>query len=366
MAEKLSWFVSWWKRHQRRINTAALVVGFSFDLYLAKRPDSIADNVLLLSYLLITAACIVLLNRVRRPSEELQSPTQSLTLLLILQFCYGGLANNLLILYGKSGTLGGSALFVALLLGLIVGNERLQNRYALLRFNVGVYYTLLLTYLVIAAPTFLFHSIGTKEFLLSGVMSLLFMGLFLSLFYATVLRGRGREKHLAESVGIVLGVFALFNALYFSNLMPPVPLSVKSIGIYHALSRDAAGNYTATYEPPAWFAFWRDTSTTYTYASGQTAYCFSAIFAPGGLQTPITHRWEFYNADTKVWETKVETSFSILGGRAGGYRGFSLDTNLAPGAWRCDVETSRGQLLSRLAFTVAESSTTPALSTATL
>jgi len=121
-----------------------LAVGFSFDLVVAKSPQSVFDNILLVSYLFIAASIIIILNLRKRRREAEENQAEPLILLLILQFCFGGLSSNMLVLYGKSGTLAGSAFFIALLVGLVFGNEYLRSRYAQLRFNIAVYYFLLL------------------------------------------------------------------------------------------------------------------------------------------------------------------------------------------------------------------------------
>jgi hypothetical protein len=353
-------------RFEHYFNFGAAAAGFTFDLFLAKRPDSIVDNILLVTYLCLAACIIIVLNHRTRKQLEAEHPTEPLALLFILQFCFGGLANNLLILYGKSGTLAGSAAFVVLLLGIILGNEFLRNRYTLLRFNIAVYYLLLLTYCIIAAPTFIFHTIGTNIFILSGLLSLAIIMIFLIVIRIAVLRGARESKHFWEVGAIVLGIFVLFNALYFLDIIPPVPLSMKGIGVYHSISRDTAGNYTGTYEAPAWFVFWRDTATTYTAAPGEAAYCFSAVFAPGKLTAPISHQWQWYNPITKKWETKETVSFSILGGRGQGYRGYTIESSLVPGSWRCNVQTQSGALIGRMSFTVVQQGTLPNLSTSQL
>ncbi|MEI7719639.1 MAG: DUF2914 domain-containing protein [bacterium] len=368
-------FISFWAKYQRHIGLGGLAFGFSFDLFLAKRPDSVADNVLLLFYLFFAAAIILALNmRTLRRNMEKENPAEPLALLLILQFCFGGLANNLLILYGKSGTIGGSFLFVGILLAFALGNEFLKGRYEQLRFNVAVYYFLLLTYCVIAVPTFLLHRIGTDVFLMSSALSLGIILGFLSLLHHFVFR-RSERGQLREVAGIALGICLVFNGLYFLNIIPPVPLSLKEIGIYHSLAvlpeANSAGDiYTASYEKPAWYVFWRDTSAQFTTLSSlnsyQSAYCYSAVFAPGGLGAPIVHRWEKYNTANKNWETRSLVSFPINGGRDGGYRGYSIENSLTPGAWRCNIETGRGALVGRISFTVAESLSAPALSTTTL
>ena len=106
--------IALWNRYERSLSFGALVLGFTFDLALAKRPDSVADNVLLLAYLCIAGAIIVLLNLHKTRNEQREHPVEPLLLTLLLQFSFGGLASNLLILYGKSGLLGGRMLFVLL------------------------------------------------------------------------------------------------------------------------------------------------------------------------------------------------------------------------------------------------------------
>lgn len=356
--------VALWVRYERIVNLGSLIGGFIFDLFLAKRPDSVYDNLLLIFYLCTSAAIIVALNR----RVARQGATRPLLFIFILQFCFGGLASNLLILYGKSGTLGTSLLFVGLLAAFALGNEFLKTRYDQLRFNVAIYYFLLLTYCIIAVPTFILHAIGTLVFLASGAASLAIVAVLLWALRLLVFKKRETNKIYEVSI-IVFVIFFVFSGLYFLQVIPPVPLSLKNIGIYHTLvplgAPDAAGNiYSATYEEPAWWAFWRDTSSTYTYRPGESAFCFSSVFAPGNLTTPIVHRWEEYNTQSNDWETQSLATFPISGGRAGGYRGWSIETNLSPGAWRCDVETGQGALIGRITFTVAPG--TPTLSTTAL
>jgi hypothetical protein len=355
--------IKFWRRYEHHLGVGALMVGFIFDLIVAKKPDSVFDNILLCSYLFIAGAVIVLLNlRARRVDPHSAEP---LVLLLMLQFCFGGLASNLLVLYGKSGTLTGSAIFIGMLVCLVFGNEYLRSRYSQLRFNVIVYYFLLLTYSIIAAPTFIFHAIGDGVFLASGGLSLIAISAFLAILYFAVLRGDKRRQlnEIAIMVGIV---FVIFNGLYFLNVIPPVPLSLKDIGVYHSILKYSSGDYLALYEPAPWYVFWRDTSASFTFASGQSAYCFSSVYAPADLSTPIYHHWEHYNQATQNWDTISRVSFPISGGRADGYRGFSTTAALSAGQWRCDVETSSGALIGRIEFTAVEGSTTLQLSQVTL
>ena len=350
-----------WQRWEHHLSLGALVVGFCVDLVLAKRPDSVVDNLLLFSYLLVAGLTIIALNiRARRTRE-----TEPILFLLMLQFCFGGLASNLLILYGKSGTLTVDAIFVGLLVCLVLGNEYLRNRYTLLRLNIGLYYFLLLTYATIAVPVFVTHAIGGWVFLLSGALSLVWMGVFFTLLRTVALRGRDLRE-MRSTYLVVASIYLAFNLCYFLNVIPPVPLSLKGIGIYHSILPQSDGSYVALYEPAPWWEFWRDTSATYTLSAGDSAFCFSSVFAPADLTAPIEHRWEELDPATGRWETQSLVSFPISGGRAQGYRGWSVKSGLTPGEWRCDVETQSGALIGRVEFTAVAASASPALSQTTL
>jgi len=166
-------------------------------------------------------------------------------------------------------------------------------------------------------------------------------------------------------VSLIVGaIFCIFNLLYFLNVIPPVPLSLKDIGIYHSVLHRSDGTYLALYEPAPWYQFWRTTSAEYSSNNG-TAACFSAVFAPADLQTPIHHVWEYKNAGGE-WEERSRISFPISGGREEGYRGWSNKSALVPGEWRCNVETSGGALIGRISFAVLAASTTAPLSQRTL
>ena len=53
---------TFWQRYEHHIGVGALAVGFLFDLWVAKRPDTIFNNLLLLSYLLVAGTFIIMLN----------------------------------------------------------------------------------------------------------------------------------------------------------------------------------------------------------------------------------------------------------------------------------------------------------------
>jgi hypothetical protein len=333
------------ERYERHIGVGALLFGFVFDTLTLGRPDQLFGNVILTTYLLISAGCILYLTLVARRTE-----VPPILALILLQFCFGNLAGGLLVLYGQSGTFEGSLLFFIVLGAFILGNEMLRQRYARLNFNISAWFFLLLAYLALVVPI-LIGRLGTLVFLFSGLLSVAIVaGLLFLLYKLSPPSFEGMKRKLALYLG---SVFVAYNALYFLNIIPPVPLSLQAIGIYHSVTR-SGGEYLVEYEKPRWYEFFRSTHRTYSYLPGKPAYCFSAVFAPSGLSTPISHRWERYDEGAGKWQTSTLLSFSINGGRDNGYRGYSQKYGLSPGKWRCSVETARGALIGRTTFKVIE------------
>jgi len=341
------------KKYERHVAVGALVFGFIVDSLTLVRPDQLFGNVILLSYLTLSALGIMTLVFYEKKAKN----PPFLTLPLI-QFSFGNLAGGLMVLYGRSGTLEGSYLFFTIFIAFIVGNEFLRNHYARLNFNISAWYFLFLAYLALVIPIVI-GKVGTGIFFISEILSLIIIFLFLYILYkvsrAIVLVV---IKKVIISVSIIL---VIFTTLYLTNIIPPVPLSLREIGIYHKITRTFDGNYTALYQKPSWFEFYRSSSKKFTRVQGTTAYCFSSVFVPVRIGTGIYHRFEYLDIPSDKWQTVGLVNFSIVGGRDNGYRGYSEKTALRPGTWRCSVETKRGALIGRTTFEVVDSLVPPLL-----
>lgn len=333
-------------RDNRRLwPTAALLAGFLWDALTLGRPDRLFDNAVLLFYLVLAGAGILLINY----HQERSTASVSLWQLLLVQFSFGNLASALFILYGKSGTLVGNWPFLLLIAALIFGNEFFHGRFQRLRFHIAVYYLLLFSYAVLVVPV-LTRKLGTGIFLASALLSVVVISGYVAImrFVAPVRVYRNKKA----IIGAVMAVFVGFNALYFLNFIPPVPLSLRDIGIYHEVAALDGGGYRVVYEKGAWYELWKRSDDTFHYQRGDSAYCFSSVFAPERISTPIFHRWEFYSESAREWQTATRVAFPIVGGREGGFRGFSEKEVLTSGRWRCSVETERGVLIGRRTFEV--------------
>jgi hypothetical protein len=153
------------------------------------------------------------------------------------------------------------------------------------------------------------------------------------------------------------------NLFYFTDILPPLPLALSNVGVYHAIKR--TGNvYTAASEPQP--ASWMSgfAKPVMHMAPGEPIAVYGAVFAPIKLSTRISHRWQWYDPARKRWVTQSVVSYAISGGREGGYRGYTIKTKPKPGDWRVDIDTIDGRLIGRITFDI-ESVSAPVATTQT-
>jgi len=339
-------------------STLAFLVGFVWDNLTLTRVDLWLNHVGLLVYLAIAGVGIILINA-SRASQPAYLTRYAPWYPLAVQFAFGGLFSGYFVFYSRSASLAASWPFLFFLAALLVGNEFLRERYHRLLLQVGVLYVALFSYAIFAVPVVL-RSVGTGVFLLSGLVGLAMAAFFLALLSLVLMeRFRALVRHVAISI---IAIYVLFNAFYFLNIIPPLPLSLKDIGIYHGVERMEGGGYRVLAEASRRALLpWPRHARTLHLAPDGTLYCFSSVFAPTRTSTHIYHSWEYKDARTGEWVLATRVPFSITGGRDGGYRGFSFKSALFPGRWRCDVETERGALIGRRTFRIVETDVPPAL-----
>jgi hypothetical protein len=159
---------------------------------------------------------------------------------------------------------------------------------------------------------------------------------------------------------LIFGIFALVNFLYFTNLIPPIPLSLKDGGIYHSIEKNADGNYTVTYEDYGWRGYF-NLYPDFKEVVGHPVYAYSAIFSPKSLNITIVHEWQYYDKVKNKWITDRVINLPVVGGRDGGFRTFSMRSYLTAGKWRVNIKTDQGQTISTLRFNILPVDTEPVL-----
>lgn len=346
-------------KHERHISSAALLFGFILDNLTLTRIDLWFDNLVLFTYLSIAGLGILVVNiydsgRLRFALFEKLVPW----LPTLVQFAFGGLFSGFFIFYSRSASLAGSWLFVGLLLALLIGNESFKTKYLRFGFQIGIFFTALFSFAIFYVPI-VTKTLGAWTFMLSGVVSLVVISLFLYVIYRIVpWKLRQGWRYIVIIVG---GIYLVINVMYFTNIIPPIPLSLKEAAVYHSIDKTPDGNYRVSYEKIPWYRWYERFAPTFHYAGGEGVHFYSAVFSPTDLNTDIVHVWDFYNEDKKQWQEMFRFSYHIVGGRDGGYRGYSLKETVYEGKWRVDVETPRGQLLGRYNFKVENVAEKPEL-----
>ncbi|HEU0050720.1 MAG TPA: DUF2914 domain-containing protein [Patescibacteria group bacterium] len=263
---------------------------------------------------------------------------------LLSQLAFGSLLSMAFLFYWFSGAVSVSWPIFLILLILIIFNEAFREAYLRPTMQMTLFSFVLLSYLSILFP-YLFNSIDPLIFFLSGgVSSIISIGLAYSLVHQ-VPHLRTRLKGMVVSI---VSVFLGMSALYFFNIIPPIPLSIRDAGIYHSIQRHG-NDYQLIGEPKT---IWQELLPFETVHGDLSSriYAFTAIYSPADLNTVIYHVWQFYDPMQKKWVTKDRLSFPMTGGRMQGFRGYTYKTHLEPGHWRVNVETARGQVIGRISF----------------
>lgn len=348
----------WHEQYEPHLSAAAVLIGFTIDSLTLRRVDLWAEHIVILSYLAIAGIAIVVM--LLYNEGKLSWPVFTHAdwwVPLVMQFAFGGLFSVFLLFYGRAGSFAANWPALVILLGLLVGNEFFRRRYRRLTFNITIWYTAVLAYSIFTVPI-LVNQIGGWVFILSGFVSLAVVWAFVQLL-SQISSGyiNQLKRTFATAVGLVF-VFTSF--LYFSHAIPPIPMSLRQGHTAHALEKTAKHNYRLLVEDRRWYQQLIPGQTVHVQP-GEPLYFFSAVFAPADFDTEIVHNWQYRQGGD--WVPISSVSFPVVGGRAGGYRGYSKKANLRSGRWRVKVSTPGGRQLGQESFRVVSVDTTPNLQT---
>lgn len=353
----------WIQTYERHLSALAMIAGFTFDSLFFGRVDVLQTQIVFAIYTAICFISIPLLHWLETRAAQGQSvPKGRLLLPLATQFALGGFWSGFVIFYGRSADFGSSWPFLVFLFAVFLASEYFRTYHDRLVFTSVLFFFALYSYAIFAVPVYT-GTIGVFTFLLSGFVAL---GVF-SLFVA-LLRALARERFLQDISRIRIGAFvvlAIVNVFYFTNILPPLPLSAEAAGVYHSISR-VPGQYLAKSEQEPWQVRYLGFTPTLHVALGESLSAYSSIFAPTAFSTTIVHRWQRYDSDSGEWMLMSTIEYPITGGRDGGYRGYSTMPILEEGEWRVSIETIDGRRIARLPFTVEQIAATPPLETITL
>jgi hypothetical protein len=362
-------------RYERHLSAVAMVVGYAVDNFTFGRIDHPGAHLVFSAYLVVAVLSIALAHwlqgrkdRAAAAAAKLNAPDLryareqqaepepepeprfrlSVWLPAVTQFALGGLWSGFLVFYSRSAVLAASWPFLLLLLAFLIGNEVFRRYHARLVFAALLLFFAFYSYAVFVVPVFT-RSIGQITFLASGVCAIVGFYFFLRLLW--VLDRRRYRQSRWELIGGAFAITAAMNAFYFTGILPPLPLALSDVGIYHAI-RHQGSVYQVQDESQPWMVRFGLAQAVMHVVPGEKLALYSAVFAPIRMNTRIMHRWQWWDVGTKHWQTLSTVSFVISGGREHGYRGYSLKSAPRAGDWRVSIVSADRRLIGRLGFHV--------------
>jgi len=340
----------YYEKNERKVAIVSFVGGFFFDILTAERIDSRLLIVQQALYLIVvTTALLQILFEEGKPAPTIGNMSVVKRWYYefrtaIVHFLLGSLISLHTIFFFKSSSPLVSFFVLAILSFLLVVNEFNRFKALGLAFKFALLSLCVLSFFAIVVPVFV-GSIGVVVFLLSMLLGCL----PLAVIYRRILihapdRALQTRKQIVVPFGLVLVAFL---ALYLLRLIPPVPLSIPYIGVYHAVER-TGDIYRLSHQRPPW-RFWHNGDQNFLAQPGDKVYVFFRIFSPTRFADQVTMRW-YWKDNPRGWALQDSIPINIVGGREQGFRGYGVKSNYQPGDWKVQVETTDGREIGRVYF----------------
>ena len=329
------------------------LAGFLWDVFTLNRIDNPIDNLILGSYLIMAALCLILSQGLTTGKIKSQLLQRYPSIWRFgLQFFLGGLFSSYVVYYFRSTTISSTLFFIVLMIILLLANEFLPRRLGNIYLQTGLFTIASFSYFIYLIPV-LIKQMGTLIFILSGLVSLgLVYGLVKILVSLTHDELEYTRRRLWFSVGTV---YVVIGSLYVFNLIPPIPLAAKHIGVYTQYERTSDG-FRLQKASMGWIKSLRFWEESVPLTKGEPIHVFASVFAPTGMKFDIVHHWQKYNESSEKWDSVDRINYQAIGGRDGGYRGISKKTALSEGLWRVDIEDERGFIVARIRMSLTNQS----------
>ena len=338
-------------RNQRFVPVISFFAGFTWDSATVNRIDQLADNLLMALYLFLLAVLIILMqyeeggrlrSRLLRRYARLYPAA--------IQFLFGGLFSVYVLFYFRSASFTRSAVFLIILILLFIANEFLEKKMNNTYLIFSLYFFSAFSFFIFFIPV-ITGMMNTAIFLLGSILGFAVPAGVIWFLYKRSFFTSPKIFH--RHLGLLASVMLILLCFYGLNLIPPVPLAMKSSGIYHHVSRNQqTDTYTLKYQKPAWYKFFTSDDQKFYYQQSDTVFCFTSVFAPARLTKKIAHKWQYYSEEREEWLVTDRNVYELNGGRDGGYRGYTYKKNMQPGEWRIDIITDDDLILGRLKLRV--------------
>ena len=265
-----------------------------------------------------------------------------------MHFMLGTLLNAFILFYVKSGSGVTAVLFLVLISALLLINEHPRCHRLGPVVVFGLYSFALTSYLAYLLPVLLGHLRSWMFFVASG-LSLLPILLLARLMARW---GEGRRRAFRHALVPAIGVQVLLLTLFVFHLVPPVPLSVRSLGVWHGVDREGNEFRLSRLPRSRWADLWRKDEGVFLARPGDRVFVFTRIFAPHNFRDQVRVRWARWEPGRDAWAESDAIPLRIVGGREEGFGGYAYKQNWSPGTWRVAIETADGREIGRTRFEI--------------
>ena len=342
----------YYARNEQRIATVSFVCGFIFDIVTVQRADHWLAIVQQVAYIAVVLA--VLTHMFLEEGAPQADPASQPVLgrwyfryrTAVIHFLLGTLLNVYTIFFFKSSSLLVSFFFLAFLVFLLWANESEHMKSMGLPFKFTLASLCALCFAANVVPIFV-GSIGMSVFLVSmaaGCVPVLGVVWWIRRKKPDLFP-RARRQMLVPLGGVLVG----FLVFYYFRLIPPVPLSIPFIGVYHAVEKTQDG-YRLSHERPIW-RIWQNGDQDFLAQPGDRVYVFFRIFSPTRFSDQVQMRW-YWKDEERGWVPQDTIPIRIVGGRAEGFRGYGFKSKYQPGEWKVQVETMDNREIGRVYFSL--------------
>lgn len=342
--------LSLYRRYEKWWPLVFFLGGFIYDALSLDRIDSLFGILKHGVYLSVIGAMIALeiLFHVRKFVPTGKFATAWRYHPLVIQFFLGSLLSEYTLFFFKSASIWSSFGFLLLLGAILILNEFKEFRGGTgIPIRMALFSICLITYFVYLIPVIQGY-VGTVPFILALLAATLVIFVIFKLLKVRVPEERKflKKQLLTPFAGVVGG----FLCLYFTHLIPPIPVAVRYMGIFHDVKKEQ-GKYLVGYTRPKW-KFWQSGDQSFEARPGDRIFCFFRVFSPGRFHDQVKVRW-LYDDPKRGWQRSDAIPIPITGGREEGFRGFTYKTAYQPGDWQVRVETTDGRELGRIYFNVS-------------
>ncbi len=338
------------ERHRKKEMLLFFLGGFCFDLLLVERIDSSLMLIHQGSYLVLLSALLVVDHHYHLHQSTPSAGFWARVLHFrheMIHFLFGTLLNAFLVFYFKASS-GVVAFGFMLALGaVLVANEMPRFRRLGPPMRVALHGFALTSYLAYLLPQ-IAGFLSPYLFVLAACAS---AAVSYVLWRVSSKWTPNPGWTFGRAVVPSLAVQGFLLLLYFLHVVPPVPLSLKWIGIYHQAQREGDRVRVAHQRP--WWRIWEHGDEIFLARPGDRVFCVVRIFAPRKFRDGVKIRWAY--EDSKAgWVRTDAIPLTITGGQDEGWRGIAYKRNFAPGRWKVQVETEDEREVGSIRFAVVE------------